>query len=78
LGISHLFKSPTPHVNFGLPLPLLGSHYALAHLEVSIGHVQTILIDAEQAFLHLVLPLAYHVYHYSGLDLFFYEHVVLL
>jgi hypothetical protein len=41
----------------------LVSHYTLASLEVSIGHVQTISTDVGQSFLQLVLPLVYHVYH---------------
>jgi hypothetical protein len=65
----------------------LGSHYILAPLEVSVGHVQTIstdvgqtflqlvlplAYDVGQAFLQLVLPLAYHVYHHFRLDPFLY------
>ena len=42
-------------------------------LEVSVGHVQTILTGVEQAFFQLVLPLIYHVYHRSELDPFLYD-----
>ena len=40
-------------------------------LEVSVGHVQIISTGVGQAFLQLVLPLIYHVYHRSELDPFF-------
>jgi hypothetical protein len=52
-----------------MPLFPLLSHLsislALVPLEVSVGHVQTISngVGLEQAFLHLVLSLAYQVYH---------------
>jgi hypothetical protein len=36
--------------------------------EVSVAHVQTISTGVGQAFLQLVLPLAFHVYHRSKLD----------
>jgi hypothetical protein len=49
---------------------VLGSHYALG----SVGHVQTILAGVGQAFLQLVLTLAYHIYHHSKLNLFLYGH----
>jgi hypothetical protein len=41
---------------------VLGSHYALAPLKVFVGYDQTISTNFEQAFLQLVLPLAYQVY----------------
>jgi hypothetical protein len=41
-------------------------------LEVSVGYVQIISTSVGQAFLQLVLPLAYHVYRRSGLDPFLY------
>jgi hypothetical protein len=53
---------------------VLRSHCALVPLEVSIGHVQTITTDVGQAFLQLVLHLAYHVHHLSGLDPFLSGH----
>ena len=46
----------------------LGFHYALVPLAVSVGHVQTISASVGQAFLQLVLSLAYHVYHHFELD----------
>jgi hypothetical protein len=52
----------------------LGCHYTLAPLEVFVGYVQTISINVGQAFLQLVLPLAYIVYHYFRLDPFLYGH----
>jgi hypothetical protein len=78
LGILHPFKSPfhaSSHVNFGLSCfssychRALGFHYAL---EVSVKDVQTISTGIGQVF-KLVLPLAYHVYHCSGLDPFLYD-----
>ena len=53
--------------------PGLGFHYALVPLEVSVGHIQTISTSVGQAFLQLVLPLIYHVYHCSKLDPFLYD-----
>jgi hypothetical protein len=48
----------------------LGFHYAPASLKVSIGHVQTISTDVVQAFLQLLLPLAYQaITHIIILDL---------
>jgi hypothetical protein len=52
----------------------LGYHYALAPLEVFVGHVQTISTDVVQVFLQLVLPLGYHIYHHSGLNPFLYDY----
>jgi hypothetical protein len=52
----------------------LGFHYALVPIDVSVGHAQTISIGVGQAFLELVPPLAYHVYHLSRLDQFLYDH----
>jgi hypothetical protein len=52
----------------------LRSPYALVSLEVFAEHVQIISISVEQAFLQLVLLLAYHVYHHFGLDPFLYGH----
>jgi hypothetical protein len=46
----------------------LGSHYALASLEVFVENVQTISTHVGQVFLQLVLLLAYHVYHHFGLN----------
>jgi hypothetical protein len=51
---------------------VLGSHYTLVPLEVSVEHVQTISTDVGQAFLQLVLLIGYHVYHHSGLKHFLY------
>ena len=51
----------------------LGFHYAPVPLEVSVGHVQTISTGVGQAFLQLMLPLIYHVYHRSELDPFLYD-----
>ena len=53
--------------------PGLGFHYAPVPLEVSVGHVQTISTGVGQAFLQLVLPLIYHVYHRFELDPFLYD-----
>jgi hypothetical protein len=62
---SHPFKSPlnvSSYINFGLALPLLSLrprlriHYTLMSLEVSVGHIQTILTVVGQTFLQLVLP----------------------
>jgi hypothetical protein len=41
---------------------------SLLPLEVSVGHVQTISTDIGQVFVQLMLRLAYHLYHRSGLD----------
>jgi hypothetical protein len=65
------------HVNFGFPLPhhyyhVLKSHYTLMPLEIFVGYVQTISTDIGQAFLQLTIPLAYHIYHHSRLDIFLY------
>lgn len=43
-------------------------------LEVSIGHVKTILTSGGQNILQLALPLVYHVYHRSRLDHILYGH----
>ena len=61
----HVFLGHSPSLEF---------HYALVSLEVSVGHVQTISTGVGQAFLQLVLPLIYHVYHHSKLDPFLYDH----
>jgi hypothetical protein len=46
----------------------------LVPLEVSIRNIKTISPGIGQAFLQLVLTLAYHVYHHLGLDPFLYGH----
>jgi hypothetical protein len=49
---------------------VLEFYYAL----VLVGYVQTISTGVGQAFFsQLVLPLAYHIYHHFGLDLFLYD-----
>jgi hypothetical protein len=49
---------------------VLGFHYTPLPTEFSVRHVQTISISIREAFLQLVLPLAYHIYHgFSLLDL---------
>ena len=53
--------------------PGLGFQYAPVPLEVSVRHVQTISTGVGQAFIQLVLPLIYHVYHRSELDPFLYD-----
>lgn len=53
---------------------VLGWHYALVPLEVPVEHVQTISTKVGQAFLYLVLSLAYHVYRRSELDPLLYAH----
>ena len=37
-------------------------------LEVCVENIQIISTSVGQAFIHLVLPIAYHVYHRSRLD----------
>jgi hypothetical protein len=41
-------------------------------MEISVGHAQTTSTDVGQAFLQLVLPVAYHIYHRPELDPFMY------
>jgi hypothetical protein len=52
-----IFPCVSFHYYHCLRIPV--SHYVLVPLEVSVGHVQTILIGVEQVLLPLVLPLAY-------------------
>jgi hypothetical protein len=54
--------------------PTLGFCYALVLLGVSVGHVQTISTVVGQAFLGLVLPLAYHEYCRLRPSTFLYDH----
>jgi hypothetical protein len=85
LDIFYPFKSPfsvSSHINFSLAMtlfPLLSClriplRYTPVPLKVSIVHVHTISTSVGQAFLQMMLSLAYHIYHRSVLDTFLYGH----
>jgi hypothetical protein len=73
-SFKYLFTDSS-HVKFGRPLPLfLLPHYEFVPPRVFVIYVQTISSDVVRASTQLVPPLASHVCHRSGPDLFLCGH----